>query len=85
MQIIKPLARILVHGKIHDHLERLREGYNNYGFLLYLGAASAILAGVFGIASATASIIITTGLFYKLGELHREVEILKKEKPNVVP
>jgi hypothetical protein len=72
MSVIKKLAKNATRSTIGDFVDNIRVGWNNYSFLLYIGGASAILGGVFGLVG-WASIVVTIVFFYYAGEFRKEV------------
>ncbi len=69
----------LAHSKLEHFLDILRYGYNNYGFIFYIGGISAILGGVFGVAGWL-SIVVTIAFLYYAGKFKIFVEKEKNSK-----
>ena len=72
------ILKRIAHSRTEEFLDVLRYGYNNYGFIFYIGGISAILGGVFGVAGWL-SIIVTILFLYYAGKFKLFAE-KEKEK-----
>ncbi len=76
MGIIRKIARRAASSKRGEFINYVRDGWNNYSFIFYIGGVSAILGSIFGIAGWL-SIVVTVAFFYYAG---RFVKAFKEEK-----
>ena len=75
MGIITTLAkRAAKSKKDYYFIDYVRNGWNNYSFIFYIGSISVILGGMFGIAGWL-SVFVTVYFFYTTGKFKHEMEL----------
>lgn len=80
MSVIERLAERAVESRLHDAVETIRIGWNNYSFVFYITGVSAILAALFGIA-AWLSVVVTLVFFYYIGRFRRRFDRERSKRP----
>jgi hypothetical protein len=71
--MINQIVKLYANSRLHIALNKIREGWQNYSFLFYIGSIGAILGKEWGIAGGGATAL---GLifFYYIGDFHKKVE-----------
>ncbi|MDE1854982.1 MAG: hypothetical protein KGH57_01520 [Candidatus Micrarchaeota archaeon] len=80
MGFMERLAERAAESRLHDVVETVRIGWNNYSFVFYITGVSAILAALFGIAGWI-SIAVTLVFFYYVGKFRRHFDREKSKRP----
>ena len=73
---IHSIARKAAISKRGEFIDYVREGWNSYSFIFYIGGVSAILGSLFGIAGWL-SVIVTVAFFYYAGKF---VHMVRSER-----
>ncbi len=74
MSIIKSIAHRTARSKKGEFVAYVRDGWNSYSFIFYIGGVSAILGSLFGIAGWL-SVFVTVLFFYYAGRFTRELKL----------
>lgn len=65
-------------SRVSRFITAVRQGWNSYSFIFYIGSISAILGGVYNGWAAVVVVIITIAFFYFAGIFNEDVEQAKK-------
>ena len=73
---INSIVRKAAKSKRGEFIDYVRDGWNSYSFIFYIGGVSAILGSLFGIAGWL-SVIVTVAFFYYAGKF---VHMVRSER-----
>ena len=83
MDLAERIARFGAHSHLGRKIDLIREGWNSYSFLFFIGGVATILGGILGLGAGIAT-VVTLVFFYYAGKFKRQVdeerERMKKEK-----
>lgn len=79
MDTIERFANKFGDSKLGRIMSTIRTGWNAYNFIFYIGGVSAILSGIFGVASGIAA-LLTLVLFYYAGRVKMALDKEEERK-----
>jgi hypothetical protein len=71
------IAKLYAGSRLKDIVDNVRDGWNGFNFIFYIGGIGALLGAYFGLSGAV-TVVLGIAFFYHVGKFHNSTKAIIK-------